>query len=733
VDFLRANASLEGSHSCALDLGIVGFAAAGVERLLALADAMLQDRSPLVELLRRGGVRLDLYVELLMAFLSDVSFDQYCQKVRSHTRQNRPLLASIHMAVRDVDFRAFLTKRTQFHHFGSLREYPLSCEALAIAGTLPFYSGEDAEVRPVLSRTTVNFSSLDAICTPQPGARHVYQESCTRTNISSAGGFNLFIGLSDRCFSSPVPLGICLDERMTSVGRFLLVYGIDDTWQPQSNAGHVRFCGLLIVTWAAERGIAIERLFPVSGGTGTASYDLWDARLFVAGANEHTAEGYWNLACAGTPWRTRFMRSERMTIREIMDADQLADREARRATIRQELLRENILMSQGWLPVPELDFQTALRGADFNTLRSGYKKTDDALAGIYRRKLLDSLRPDRAIDDTVGNLRLSYLADGAPHKPLRRCVKNDQIVWARSPVRLDLAGGWADTPPFTLREGGEVVNIAVNLNDQPPIQVFCRPTEERRIRIHSIDLGDEETIRQLAQLEDFTHPGSPFSLPKAAFCLLGLTRARSGGLTLAEHLERLICCVEVSLLSAVPKGSGLGYLSAPGLKPQPIRYGLDPILFTDPGPSSRFTLYCTGITRLGKNILKDVVDRVNSMQPAYLFTLRFLKRIARSAREAIARHDLATLGETLNASWRANKLIHSSTTNDEVEALIDSMRGLFAGMKLLGAGGGGFVLFLSDSHDAACRLRDRLAAIDHERARVVDIKVNLDGLVVTTS
>ena len=101
-------------------------------------------------------------------------------------------------------------------------------------------------------------------------------------------------------------------------------------------------------------------------------------------------------------------------------------------------------------------------------------------------------------------------------------------MWARAPVRLDLAGGWTDTPPYTLREGGRVVNLAVDLNGQPPIQVFCRRTAERRVRVHSIDLGHTETYDGFEQLLDYHDPRSPFALPKAALCLMGLDGARSG-------------------------------------------------------------------------------------------------------------------------------------------------------------------------------------------------------------
>ena len=63
-------------------------------------------------------------------------------------------------------------------------------------------------------------------------------------------------------------------------------------------------------------------------------------------------------------------------------------------------------------------------------------------------------------------------------------------------------------------------------------------------------------------------------------------------------------------------------------------YQLDPYVFSASESAARFTLYYTGITRLAKNILQEVVDRVNSMEPSYLFTLRHLKRLARAARGA---------------------------------------------------------------------------------------------------
>ena len=100
-------------------------------------------------------------------------------------------------------------------------------------------------------------------------------------------------------------------------------------------------------------------------------------------------------------------------------------------------------------------------------------------------------------------------------------VYDDQIVWGRSPVRIDIAGGWTDTPPYCLMEGGSVINLAIELNGQPPLQAYARSSKDYRIVLRSIDLGAVEVVETNDQLTDFMHVGSPFSIPKAALFLAG--------------------------------------------------------------------------------------------------------------------------------------------------------------------------------------------------------------------
>jgi galactokinase/mevalonate kinase-like predicted kinase len=447
------------------------------------------------------------------------------------------------------------------------------------------------------------------------------------------------------------------------------------------------------------------------------------------------------------------------------------------------------LSGSGWRSLTCQDFLESFSCTDAPALERIAGETDDVLIAIYRRHLLGSLA-DSSRSDSIQNLGIDYLSDYHAGCLPSRAIKSDQIVWARSPVRLDLAGGWTDTPPYTLREGGTVLNVAVDLNGQPPIQVFCRPIDDPVILMHSIDTGLSVTIETFADLEVYSTASSTFALPKAALSLIGLSPAVSGSRSLSEEMRRIGCGLEITLLCAVPKGSGLGssailagtILSAlhrffgvvhepdllfrevlqmeqmlttgggwqdqigglvggvkyietqPGLKPRPLIYQLDPYLFEDPQASACFTLFYTGMTSLAKKILQEVVDRVNGMEPAYLFTMRGLKALAQEAREATSLRSIPWLADVLNRSWRSNRHIHPSTTNDDIEAMLADHDGLYIGMKLLGAGGGGYALFISESPSQASGLRQRLKEKHYnDRSRIVDMSLNRIGLLVSVS
>jgi len=781
-DFLRENAAIDGNF-CALDMGIVSMSRQAVEAFRRVAGLPAGTAATVATMIEGGALYFDLYLELLSAAIPDLPLSGYLERMSGRSALPLPILTGVHENLAPLRLRGTLMKQSRFIHFGNLPEYIESAKAVSGMELLPFYERDRAEIAPE-NRGEWILNNCDAVTGRRSVGRRVFCESCRNLTIDEAGENNLFIGLTDVKIDYPTPEGMCFEGRSNRLGEFILVYGVHDSWKPALKSEQLTFCGVPLATWLSDRSLDLEQIAPGSG-----TLDLYQLRLWVPGTRPQDLRGYLEAGAANAEWRRWLLESERHSLRAINKADDARQRERRRMSIRRDLLREQVLSGSGWRSISARDFRESFTPADVAALDPVAGKNDDALVSIYRRHLLGELSGDRR-SDSIQDLGIDYLSDYHAGSLPSRAIKSDQIVWSRSPVRLDLAGGWTDTPPYTLREGGSVLNVSVDLNGQPPIQVFCRPIDAPLIRIHSIDTGLSETISSFDELAGYSAAGSAFALPKAALCLVGLSPSVAGSRSLEDELRRIGCGLEITLLSAVPKGSGLGtssvlagtILSAlhrffgvapeqdrlfrevlqmeqmlttgggwqdqigglvggvkfietrPGLKPRPLVYQLDPFLFEDPQAAACFTLFYTGMTRLAKNILQEVVDCVNGMEPAYLFTVRSLKALSQKGREAISLRSLPYLAEVLNLSWRSNQYIHPSTTNDEVEAMLKDLGGLYLGMKLLGAGGGGFALFLSESPAQAANLRRRIREKhENDRARIVEMSLNRKGLLVSVS
>ena len=374
----------------------------------------------------------------------------------------------------------------------------------------------------------------------------------------------------------------------------------------------------------------------------------------------------------------------------------------------------------------------------------------------------------------------------------RMAVYSDQIVWARSPVRIDIAGGWTDTPPYCLMEGGNVVNLAIELNGQPPLQTYIRPSSNPHIVLRSIDLGAMEIIETYDQLADFTHVGSPFSIPKAALALAGfLPEFCSERFTsLRQQLEAFGCGIELTLLSAIPAGSGLGTSSIlastvlgaindfcslawdkneicrrtlvleqmlttgggwqdqfggvlggvkllqtdRGFQQTPLVRWLPDDIFLQPEYSSCHLLYYTGITRTAKTILDEIVRRMFLNSNKQLELLRQMKAHTMDMYEAIQRQDFHHMGLLVRKTWQQNQLLDSGTNPDEVRRITSLVDDLCLGYKLPGAGGGGYLYMVAKDPEAAARIKQIIGANrNNANARFVEMTLSKRGLQVSRS
>jgi galactokinase/mevalonate kinase-like predicted kinase len=368
----------------------------------------------------------------------------------------------------------------------------------------------------------------------------------------------------------------------------------------------------------------------------------------------------------------------------------------------------------------------------------------------------------------------------------------DQIVWGRAPVRIDIAGGWTDTPPYCLMEGGKVVNLAIELNGQPPLQAYVRPCREPHIILRSIDLGAMEVVTSYEQLADYRRVGSPFSIPRAALVLAGFQPGFSTDsyATLREQLQHFGCGIELTLLSAIPAGSGLGTSSVlastvlgalsdfcglawdkteigrrtlvleqllttgggwqdqfggllqgvkllqteRGFEQTPVVRWLPNDLFVQPEYQACHLLYYTGITRTAKTILAEIVRRMFLNQHEELALLREMKAHAMDMYEAIQRNTFAEMGLLMRKTWAQNQALDSGTNPPEVQRLTSLIDDLCLGYKLPGAGGGGYLYMLAKDPEAAARIKQTLnSQCPNANARFVDMTLSTKGLQVSRS
>ena len=374
----------------------------------------------------------------------------------------------------------------------------------------------------------------------------------------------------------------------------------------------------------------------------------------------------------------------------------------------------------------------------------------------------------------------------------RLSVYPDQIVWGRSPVRIDLAGGWTDTPPYCLMEGGSVVNIAIELNGQPPLQTYIKPCKEPHIILRSIDLGAMEVVETYEQLAAYNKVGSPFSIPKAALVLAGFQPGFSQETypSLRAQLEAFGCGIELTLLSAIPAGSGLGTSSIlaatvlgavndfcslawdkneigrrtlvleqllttgggwqdqfggvlGGVKLLDTQRGFDQnprvrwlpdAVFTQPEYAQCHLLYYTGITRTAKKILAEIVRRMFVNHHQQLLQLREMKAHSMDMYEAIQRQDFLAMGQLISKTWQQNQRIDSGTNPDSVRRITDLIDELCLGYKLPGAGGGGYLYMVAKDPESAARIRQILTMQQpNANARFVDMTLSKTGLQVSRS
>ncbi|MDE6383075.1 MAG: bifunctional fucokinase/L-fucose-1-P-guanylyltransferase [Paramuribaculum sp.] len=604
---------------------------------------------------------------------------------------------------------------------------------------------------------------------------------------------NVVTGVPVNDWTLSLPDGICLDMAPYAGTSLTAVrpYGFRDPMRGAPDSPDTLLLGRPAIEWAAERGIDLP---PAD--------DIYSAPLFplLSDLSDILAVVRWMTSEPElTTGRDVWLSATHVSAADICDRTDIAALSASRL----QWLRHDLPILAANYPKSvyyQLDLNdiahklVALDVAAPDPLPSEaplLKHLRNAallgrVATLYGRESAETDRAYRLLSSGI-------LGSLPSERPVPKCTAySDQIVWARSPVRIDLAGGWTDTPPYSTLRGGSVVNVALDLGGQPPLQAFVKPCAERHIILRSIDLGASETITDYDALRAFNRIGSPFAIPKAALALAGFLPEFSDTAfpTLRERLDAFGSGVEITLLSAVPAGSGLGTSSilaatvlaavgdfcglgwndtdicsrtlaleqllgtcggwqdqyggilpgvktlrtTSGWKQEPVCNWLPDDIFTDRRFAPCHLLYYTGITRTAKGILGEIVQNIMLNDSTTLTLLDSMDRHSRATAKAIQSRDIEAFGRLVGHSWTLNQALDRGTNPPAVQAIIDKVAPHLLGCKLPGAGGGGFLYMVARNAYSASRIREILEADSvNPGARFVGMSVSTDGLRISRS
>ena len=607
---------------------------------------------------------------------------------------------------------------------------------------------------------------------------------------------NIITGVPVNDWNIEIPSGVCVDIVPIGEDEYVVrPYGFNDPFRGSLAYDNTIFLGDSVTEWLSARGISPNEI--------NGNEDIQSSEIFAVVKSVDDIEKVlkWMISePQNSEGLNIWMKSKKISADTISSIANIKRLYSQRDSFRKEnweALSANYDSSVFY----QLDLKDAARNFARNNIDLPKALPESA---SLMRKIGDSMfraeverrngRPFEKYEERAFGLMRESLVESALSKKQspQLSVFCDQIVWGRSPVRIDLAGGWTDTPPYSLYEGGNVVNLAIELNGQPPLQVYVKPSKEYKIILRSIDMGAMEVVTSYNELSEFKKIGSPFSIPKAALVLAGFHNDFSAEryTTLEEQLKAFGSGIEITLLSAIPAGSGLGTSSIlastvlgavsdfcglnwdkneicnrtlvleqllttgggwqdqyggvlhgvkllqtnPGIIQTPMVRWLPESLFTDAEYRSCHILYYTGITRTAKGILAEIVRSMFLNSHEHLSLLAEMKEHALDLYDSIVRGDFVQMGQLIGKTWEQNKLLDSGTNPDSVNMITEKIKDLCHGYKLPGAGGGGYLYMIAKDPEAAVRIKNILSQEQiNGSARFVDMSLSPTGLQISRS
>lgn len=295
------------------------------------------------------------------------------------------------------------------------------------------------------------------------------------------------------------------------------------------------------------------------------------------------------------------------------------------------------------------------------------------------------------------------------------------MIIVRSPLRISLGGGGTDLPSYYRDHSGFLIAAAIDkyvyitLHETFVDELIIKYSKLERVN----ELGDIEhpiireslkhvgingmhlEITSMADIPSGTGLGSSGSFTTA---LLKALHTYKKNLVHPQHLAEEACHIELNLLKE-PIGKQDQYIAAYGgitcfnfrpndqVEAWPLKIDQETLYNLE----DNLLLFFTGYSRSASNILKEQDDKSKAKNNDMISNLHFIKELGVHSKDALEKGDLHRFADLMNVHWEHKKQRSSNMSNTKIDEWYEIARRNGAlGGKMIGAGGGGFLMFYAD-------------------------------------
>jgi len=313
------------------------------------------------------------------------------------------------------------------------------------------------------------------------------------------------------------------------------------------------------------------------------------------------------------------------------------------------------------------------------------------------------------------------------------------LIIARSPLRITLGGGGTDLPSYYRQHEGFLIAVAIDKYVYVSVMRPFRPGIYLKYsQIEHVDRVEEvrhPIIREAVQMLGLRTP--QVEITTLADIPAGTGLGSSGSFTTAllkalyAHRKRLIhpselaqmaCHIEMDRLGQ-PVGKQDQYIAAYGgvtcftfskndsVEAKPLAISMDTLFDLE----DNLLLFFSGFARSAGSILKDQDARTTKSDEAMLKNLHYVKELGYRSKEALESGRPGLFGELMHEHWEHKKRRSAGMSNPQIDEWYELGRNNGAlGGKLVGAGGGGFLMFYASDRN---KLRHTMAKAGLEEVR----------------